>query len=171
MSAEFHAETDTGGVERMLARLAAALSPARLAAAIGSRQLEWLRENADKRGIERPWAPPAPATRARGGGGGGARLAAGFAARVSGASVEVAQPDPRAAFFHLGTRPFAIRPRRARALRFFGPEGVRIVRAVRHPGQPARPLLPSPALAGALAAEAVSAGIDRALTEAGDGRD
>jgi hypothetical protein len=48
---------------------------------------------------------------------------------------------PQALFLEEGTRPHVIRPRNARALRWFGPGGPIFARSVRHPGTRAQPWL------------------------------
>jgi len=63
-----------------------------------------------------------------------------FQYQVQGDSVAIGTTDWKAIFHHNGTRPYVIRPKTAKALRFAG-----IMRKqVRHPGLPARPLVGFP---------------------------
>ena len=133
---------------------------------VGARHLRFIDDNFRAQGLERAWRPLAASTRANPRRGVGAqilrdtgRLAQSFVTRLRGRSVEVGTNVEYAVFHEEGTRPYVIRPTRAKALRFFGPEGVRFARSVRHPGLPVRKLLPTQRTAEDLAGASIEATI------------
>jgi phage gpG-like protein len=166
-------------IKRVLRRTQQALEPGPLLEAVGERLLAWVSENFRRRGIEKPWPPLKPSTvagrRKRKGSGvsqplqATGRLAQSFTYEIAGRAVKVGTRDVRALWHHYGTSPYEItvkpsgRParrnaRRKGALHFVGSAGRDVFRReVRHPGLPARPLVPSPALARRLAEEALAA--------------
>ena len=63
--------------------------------------------------------------------------------------------DPKAQFHEFGTTAHTIRPRSARWLRFKTTSGVAWAKHVRHPGNPARPMLPDENTARSLAMDVI----------------
>ncbi len=144
---------------------------------LGLRILAWVDENFRAGGLEHPWVPLSPntiASRRQGSGAGSAqplrdtgRMAQSFVYELDpgGRSVWVGTRDEKAQWHQEGTRPYIIRPVRAKMLRFItaspqGPKSKRggggffaFAKEVHHPGIPARPLLPTPGLARDLAVE------------------
>lgn len=171
-----------GGLKK-LRTLVRQIAPAQLLTLIGMRQLKWINDNFRAQGLETPWKPLSPntiAARRQGKGRGGAqalmntgRLRQSFVAygvRVGGSAVTVGTADTRAPYHQYGTAPHRIEAKNAKALRFFvaAPIGGRrnrfmlFRRGVNHPGNVARPMLPSPRLARQLAVEELRATLDRA---------
>lgn len=165
----------TADARRKLARAARDLNPTLALQAVASRHLNWINRNFRAEGAERKWHPLSPNTIAgRRGGGIGAKalrdigqLAQSFQVLRGPTNriVEVGSRDKKAAWHHFGTRPRTIVPVRARVLRFVTADGVRFARSVRHPGIPARPLLPSRRLATTIALRAVQAVAEKATRD------
>lgn len=97
----------------------------------------------------KPWVALSPNTIAARRGGGGAakalrdtdRMRQSVSSVVRGLSVEVGAGTEQAPWQHGGTRPYTIRPVRAKLLRFMTAAGVVFAREVHHPGIPARPFV------------------------------
>ena len=140
---------------------------------VGDRLLAWADQNFQSGGAETPWAPLRPNTIAGRRKGSSAplqdtgRLRQSVTRKSVGDAVHIGYGVETAAWHHFGTSPYLIRPTKARALRFTTTEGVVFRRLVRHPGLPARRLLPSDALAGQLATAEVDALVERATRGAG----
>jgi len=81
--------------------------------------------------------------------------------------VEVGTDNQIAEFHEKGTAPYTIRPRNARVLAFMTAGGPAFSGAVRHPGLPARPMLPSEGLTRRLGLETINRQIARVVREAG----
>lgn len=167
-------DLDDLAVKRIMRLARNAVGPDRALRAIGARHLRWINENFVEEGAERRWKPLARSTvagRRRGSSKilqdtGRLRMSFNaFGFRTSGRHVDVGTESRIAKIHHFGTGPYTIRPRRARVLRFVTADGVRYARRVRHPGLPARPLLPSRALALSMAADAVEGLLRKELRE------
>ncbi len=145
-------------------------------AAIGLRVVRWMTENVDEKGIEKRWPLMSPNTVAanpnRSDSGQfssrwRSRLVQSFTYVVEGNTVVVGTQDQFAGWQHHGTRPYTIRPVRAKRLRFVTVGGVRFAQVVHHPGIPARALLPTDAMARALAIEVMQGVSALAARQAG----
>lgn len=75
---------------------------------------------------------------------------------IPGARVQVGSNDEKAPWHHYGTRPYVIRPVQAKVLSFVTAAGRVFTPFVRHPGIPARPILPRAATAKELAKAAAN---------------
>ena len=174
-SVEVH--VDTSAAQRALATIQRGVDNRAYLDLVGQRVLNWVDLNFREHGSEHPWKPLSPNTIAsrRGSGRGGVqplrdtgRLAQSFTARRSGDSITVGTQDQKAQWHHLGTRPYTIMPkRRGGVLRFtIAGRGVLYRTRVRHPGLPARPLLPSQRLAEELALQVLQTYVDAVIKEA-----
>jgi phage gpG-like protein len=169
---------DVADAVRRLAQARARFDAGAYLRLVGNRLLAWVDENFRRAGAETPWRPLSPNTvagRRRGQGSGGpqplrdtGRMAQSFVYELLGDAVWVGTRDQKAVWHHLGTpaREITTAPqdRRARtsptrpgALRFMTPAGPVFRRRVRHPGIPARPLLPTRSLAERLANDVLEA--------------
>ena len=144
----------------------------KLLSAIGDRHLAWIDENFRKGGAEKKWRPLSANTIAARRQGSSAilqdtgRLKQSFVKKLGSDRVDVGTEEKKAKWHHEGTKPFDIRPRSAKVLRFVTAGGIVFTRAVRHPGLPARPLLPSDTLGERLALETAEAAVDAAAKKA-----
>jgi hypothetical protein len=68
-------------------------------------------------------------------------MARSLRSRTAPREVEWHYGAPQALFLEEGTRPHVIRPKKAKALRWMGPNGPIFARSVRHPGTKAQPHL------------------------------
>jgi phage gpG-like protein len=150
-----------------LRRFGLALDRERLLRAVGTRLLTKVGEIFAFEGQPR-WKPLSPCTVASGGkrtlqrtG----KLRRSFGMRVEGDTVIVGSALELATLHHHGTRPYWIRPRSAKALRFMTQGGTKFRHVVRHPGLLARPLLPTKGEARDLAVEVVKAEVKRTVKE------
>lgn len=140
--------------------------------------VEWMRLNFLAEGLDRKWKPLAPSTRAvtgrrkafRGGKFAQAfrrgRLRNFLNLKRAGYKVRIGLKSQLARWHHGGTKPYTIRPRKASLLRFQvsrGPEGVVFAKVVRHPGLPARRLLPNARSARRVIAAEVNKMLDKEL--------
>jgi phage gpG-like protein len=166
------------GVREMAVAVSRALGERKLLAAIGARHLRWVsdqfRTEGRQTGSAGPWKPLRPSTIAgRRGKGGSAkilrdtgRLAQSFTVGYGFSSgfVEVGTADRRARWHHEGTRPYVIRPVRAKALRFRVAGGsFAFARSVRHPGLPARTLVPRENVALDMAVRVIVAAYEKVV--------
>lgn len=145
-------------------------------AAIGLRVIRWMTDNINQKGIETRWPVMSPNTIAanpnRSDGGQfssryRSRLVQSFTYVVTGKTVIVGTQDQYAGYHHFGTKPFTIRPVRAKRLRFVTAGGVRFAQIVHHPGIPSRSLLPTDQMARDLAVE-VLRGVTNFANEAAE---
>lgn len=140
--------------------------------------IEWMRLNFLAEGLDRKWKRLAPSTRAvtgrskafRGGKFAQAfrrgRLRNFLNLKRAGYKVRIGLKVQLARWHHSGTRPYTIRPRKASLLRFQvarGPEGVVFAKVVRHPGLPARRLLPTARSAKRVIGAAVNKMLEKEL--------
>jgi phage gpG-like protein len=139
---------------------------------IGSAQVEWIKENFARYGAlgGKPWKPNAPSTVAAKGHGhvlfATGDLANSFRYTYVANRVTVRTDNPVAKFHEFGTKgPYDI-PKNppmppGHWLSFIGSDGSRVFsKHVRHPGLPARPMLPSPEIALQVAKEAAERYVD-----------
>lgn len=159
---------DTSPAEKRLRSIGARLKQERLLRAIGVKMLDWIHRSFEAEGLEVKWRPLSPNTLASRSGGGKmlrvtGRLKRSFGMKVSGNTVEIGSPLDLAGWQHSGTKSYAIRPRSARALRFMSQSGAKFAKYVKHPGLPARPLIPSERLARRIAIDVVADEINRAV--------
>ena len=161
------------GFQRDMKELARFFGDTRtLLSAIGDRHLGWIDENFRKGGAEKKWRPLSPNTIAARRQGSSAilqdtgRLKQSFVKKVESDRVDVGTEEKKAKWHHEGTKPFTIRPRAAKVLRFMTTGGFVFTRAVDHPGLAARPLLPSDTLGERLAFETAEAAVDAATKKA-----
>jgi len=190
---------DAADAVRRLTALGAAVDGRVMMDLVGQRVVAWIDQNFRAGGLERPWAPLSPntvAARRKGRGAGTAqplrdtgRMAQSF---VPGApdsayalgvnDVTVGTNDQKAVFHQFGTRPYVIRPKARKFLRFItaAPQGAgrgkprkarrgfyAFAREVHHPGIPARPMLPSEPLARQLAEDTLQAYVDEVVRRRG----
>lgn len=111
----------------------------------------WIAENFQRRGTETRWKPLSPNTVCAKGSdqpliASGAMFHSQFV-RIAGRSIVMGFSDPKAPWHHFGTPAHVITPKSGRVLRFMTCDGPVFARHVNHPGIPARPMLPTPALA------------------------
>jgi phage gpG-like protein len=166
---------------------------------IGKRVLKWVNQNFKDAGTENRWAPLSPntianrragkitqsqgAVRFRGrdvvgsaiGLSGGrplmdtGGLMQSFVDEVSGESVAVGTVNKIAKIHQEGTGPYIIRPKNAKRLVFLTAGGVRFKKAVRHPGIPARPMLPSKNVAQRLSSDTLNRYVNESIKQAESG--
>lgn len=157
--------TLTSNIDRKIAKLrhmGKRFSRAEYLTLIGMDALDWVNRNFRDEGAEKKWKPMSPNTRAARPGGkllrDTGRLAQSFAVKksVAGGWVKIGSSDRKAPWHHFGTRPYTIKPRRAKVLRFMTAKGEAFSHLVRHPGLPSRPLLPSKRKAGKIAKTALN---------------
>lgn len=139
---------DDSALKAKLGRVQKAIGSQKMMEGIGLRQLKWVNDNFKSNGNGK-WAALRPntiASRAHGGSvplqnTGALRKSFDFDVALFGAKVTVGTTNRVAEFHHFGTRPYSIRPKRAKMLRFMTTGGVVLAYGVKHPGLPARPLL------------------------------
>jgi len=167
-------------VETLRARLAAVgrvLNVRQMMEAIGFRWLRWVDQNMRDAGTDQQWPPMSPNTifvrptrmsdshfssRYL------SRLRQSFVANVTDNTVEVGTEQEYADYHHFGTRPYDIYPRTAKFLKFRTVGGWRFAKVVHHPGLPARPFLPTKAVAERITQELLDAYATRAEAEFND---
>lgn len=168
---------DSKDARQKLQRLVNLINVRELLQAIGNRHVRWMVDNLRGAGIEQKHKTMAPSTilarpkrtsdnhfssRWQG------RLAQSFVARVIGRdAVSAGTEDEFAAFHHFGTNPHVIRPTQAKYLKFRMPDGTVFTKEVKHPGIPARPLLPTKKTAEKLAHDILNTIYDLKVKQAG----
>jgi len=151
-----------------LRRIGIASAENALLSAVGDRFLAWIDDNFRRKGAEIPWAPLRPNTIVKRRKGSAeplqdtGRMRQSVSRKVIGSAVQIGYASRIAEFHHFGTSRYIIRPVRARMLKFPTTSGIRYARFVRHPGLPARRLLPLEPTAERIAAEEVNAIFERA---------
>lgn len=90
-----------------------------------------------------------------------------FVSRVLAGLVWVGTRNQIAEYHQHGTRPYTIRPTRAKRLRFMTTAGLRTASVVHHPGLPARPMIPDRNTGHRLAVSIVDAKLREAVKNAG----
>ncbi len=167
---------DSRVLDRRIKRLTDAIDGQKLLAAVATGQVAWIDRNFREGGSERRWPPLSPRTvyaRRRGSSAplqDTGRLKQSFFKRIGQRSATVTTNSQIADIHHEGTGPFEIRPVRRKFLTIPDPGGPATFRkgklsgkrgyfskGVRHPGIPARPLLPSKALAESMAEKTIVA--------------
>ena len=159
-------EIDVSRAVKKLQRVSKVYDPVKLLRLIGQTQLGWVNKNFKDAGTEKKWRPLSPNTIASRRKGSSrplqntGRLRQSFEFSLRGrTTVAVGTESQIAPFHHFGTRPYEIR---GNPLRFNTASGIVFAKIVHHPGLPARPLLPTKAVAERIALRAVHALIDRA---------
>lgn len=159
-------------VQRKLAKFGKKLDTRTILAAIGLRQLRWIDKNFKVGGLERKWKPLARSTVAGRRKGSSKpllntrKLQASFVFKVLADQVKVGSRDVRAKWHHEGTKPYTIKPKSKKMLRFKTEKGTVFTTKVDHPGLPSRPLIPSKRVAERLARRVVQSILDKAAREA-----
>lgn len=172
---------DSSDLKRKISRLIKVLDIRFLLEAIGNRHLEWMNENLDAAGTEKKHQIMSPNTIA-------VRpqrssshhfssrylsrlkqsLTKGKGIKIESRSVTVGTEDEFAHFHHFGTKPYTIRPKtKGGFLVFKTADGMVMAREVHHPGIPARPFLPSKAVAEKLAIRILEASYKKMVKDAG----
>lgn len=149
----------------------AKIDKTQMLSAVGLRILRWVDDNFKREGIEIKWKPLSPNTvagRRKGSSKilqdtGRLKNSFSFELQPGGGSVRVGTNLEYAKYHHYGTRPYTIRPVRARVLAFAIGGGMAFARQVNHPGLPSRPLIPSVKTAARLAKETIEAAINKRL--------
>ena len=168
---------DTTAARAKLTRVGQRFDEKKYLNLIGVALLYWVDQNFKKEGIEIKWRPLSPNTiAARRKNGRGAkilqdtgRLKMSFIDKYSVYGdqwVQVGSNDPRAEWHHKGTRPYTIRPVRAKMLRFMTTNGWAFAKEIHHPGLPSRPLLPSERAASDIAMKTMNAFVQTVIDEA-----
>lgn len=154
-------------LQSKIAKLHAAMDPAKVAGAVGAQQRAWVNKNFESGGIEQAWPPLAELTLETRQHGGSkplndtGKLKQSFAYEIvaGGKAVKVGSNLKYAEFHEYGTGPIV--PKTAKVLAIPGPNGVVFVRATK--GIPQRKMLPSVELGGDLAVKVIVQLIKRAL--------
>lgn len=176
MSVGIDIALDSADARRKIRRVLKEMDARRLLKLIGLRQLKWINDNFVRSGaLQRPpWRPLSPNTVAGRRRGSSrplmdtGRLRQSFVHHVVGRQmVEVGTDVQYAEYHEHGVGPHTIRPRRAKVLRFMTKDGVVYARHVRHPGIPARPMLPTKDVAERLAVTVLDAAY-RKMTRGAD---
>lgn len=173
-------EIDFKKAVETLEALAIALEPRRVLTAIANRQVRWIADNFRQEGAEKKWVPLKPNTVVKRIGQSSAVLqdkgqlrqsfVQGQPKSIDDTEVVIGSSVRYALFHQDGTKPYTISPRSQKFLAF--PVAVKVEPAnkgkdkgqkfqdnwvyrkkVRHPGLPARPMLPSAELAAQLSVE------------------
>ncbi len=166
---------ETTGLLRKVGFLRRIFQGRRILGIVAESQLKWIDQNFDAQGaLGNPWAANRPNTVASKGHSrvlqrSGA-LRRSFRAKIlsvfrGGGRLQVGTGNRVAPFAEHGTRAHLIRPRRANRLRFVTVEGTVFAQLVRHPGTPARKILPSRIIADRIAERALSTAIGRDLRQ------
>jgi len=139
--------------QRAIKRLGRKLETRQYLELVGSQLLHWVNQNFKDQGTEKKWKPLTPNTKAgRRKEGKGAkilqntgRLKQSFVSKVmkDGNSVSVGTNNKVAKWHEFGTKPYVIRPKNKKMLKFPVVGGFAFAKKVNHPGLPARPMLPS----------------------------
>ena len=174
---------DSRGLDRKLDKLLRVMRPQSLLRLVASGQLGWIDRNFREEGAERGWKPLSPGTvyaRRRGSSKplqDTGRLKQSFTMRVAASQAVVGTNMIYAGFHHAGTKPYTITakgklltiPNPGGSVEFEGTKNGRLdgkrgffARSVNHPGLPARPLLPTKALAERMAAKTIEATLRKA---------
>lgn len=164
---------ETTGLLRKMGILRRIFQGRRILGIVAESQLKWIDQNFALQGALSglPWAANRPNTVAAKG---HARvlqrtgaLRRSFRAKIAafrgGGRVQVGTGHRLAPFAEHGTRAHVIRARRARRLRFVTIEGTVFAQSVRHPGTPARKMLPRRQVAERIAVAALDASLRRDL--------
>lgn len=134
--------------------------------AVGLRHINWSSENINRGGFLTRWARMSPNTifvrpvRSSShhfSSNFAARLKQSLTSRVGAVQVSVGTQQKFARFHHFGTDPKTFGPKNKAALRFQTAGGLVFAKSVRHPGLPARPLIPSKRVGKRLANEVLNA--------------
>ncbi len=139
---------NAGAAHKVFRRAVKHLDENSILQAIGLRHLKWINDNFRAGGLDPKWKPLRPNTVAARRGQGAqplrdsGRLAQSFSHQIRGSTVSIGTQMAIADYHHFGTKPYTIRPRAGRFLKFNTVQGVRFARIVHHPGLPKRPLLP-----------------------------
>lgn len=168
-------DVDSIAAQRRINRLAKALGRDTALELIAQRHLNWINKNLKAAGLEEPWEQMAPSTRfVRPQRPASNNFSSQFLTqlsqsmtilRKSGSAVTVGTEQKYADYQHFGTKPYVIRPKRAKFLRFVGNSGAMVIaRKVNHPGIPARPMLPSKMMAKNLAIQVLQAAKDKGVS-------
>ncbi len=139
---------DDREMKKKIARVQNAIGSRNMMDGVGLRHLKWVNDNFVSRGGGQ-WAPLSPNTIAARRKGSSVplqdtgNLRKSFAHKVAffGSSVTVGTKNKIAEYHHTGTRPYTIKPVRAKMLFFMTANGPVVARSVRHPGLPRRPLI------------------------------
>lgn len=166
---------DDKGARRILKAAAASVGSKRLLDAIGERHLKAVNDNFRKGGVEKKWAPLTENTKAarkRGGDKplqdtGRLRQSFDYKTSLSGHRVIVGTRSRIASYHQDGTKPYLIPKGKPKLLAFVTVGGLTFATRVKHPGLPARPMLPSTKLAKKLAIAVAEAVIKRDIKKAG----
>jgi phage virion morphogenesis protein len=116
---------------------------------LGREILNWVDENFRREGAlqGKPWRKLSPNTLIKKRGSGilqdEGRLRESFHMTIGGNEVAVGTADPLAPHHQYGTRSYTIRPKSKKFLKFQTVGGTVLAKQVRHPGLPARPMLPT----------------------------
>ena len=179
MAVGFEIRLDTKEAQRKLSRLINLINVSELLQAIGNRHVKWMDDNLKRAGLDSPHKQMAASTiaarpkrtsprhfssRWR------SRLSQSMTVKLIGTRAVVAGTgDEFAEIHHEGTGPYTIRPSKAKMLRFRTADGIVFTREVKHPGIPARPLLPTKQTAERLAQGILNAVLKKAVRDAGAG--
>ncbi len=179
MSLGFSIKVNTKQAIRELRRLGKAVEPGVLLSAIGNRHLKWINDNLKKGGLTKLHEAMAATTISEGKSRTSSRsfqstfrsqLSSSFVVRRGAGQVWVGTRHQLSEIHHFGTKPFTIEPTNKTFLKFKTPEGDVFRKKVSHPGIPARPLIPTKAVAETLALGVIKAAVDRAIREGKGGR-
>lgn len=138
---------------------------------VGQSLLNWIDRNFRREGLEQRWPPLSMNTIASRRKGSSkplqdtGRLRQSFTSKVTGNRVEAGTQNQIAEFHHKGTSPYIIRPNKASVLAFRTAEGMRFAKRVRHPGLPARPLVPSDAVTEQIGIRMINSELKRLANE------
>ena len=179
MAVGFELRLDTKEARRKLSRLINLIDVSELLQAIGNRHVKWMDDNLKKAGLDSPHREMAASTiaarpkrtssrhfssRWR------SRLSQSMTGRLIGTRAVVAGTEDEFAEIHQeGTGPYTIRPAKGRMLRFRTAQGIVFAREVKHPGIPARPILPTKQTAERLAQGILDAVLKKVVRDAGAG--
>ena len=163
-------EFDDKPVRKDIEKLLRVMNKDELLTAIGLRQLRWIQQNFEQGGgMQFPkWRPLADNTVVGRRLGSAAilqdtgRLKQSFQILRKGAEeIQVGTRSQVAPYHEYGTRPYVIRPRRAKILRFMTTGGVTFSKMVHHPGLPKRQMLPNKLVAENLALNIIKVALKR----------
>ena len=150
-----------------LKKLGDAVNKDRLFNAVGMRGIKWVNDNFKREGLEIKWKPLSPNTVANRRKGSSAilqdtgRLRQSFDYKLTPDAVIVGTQSKIASYHNDGTKPYNIKAKK-KTLAFNVVGGRVFPKEVRHPGLPARPLIPSPKEGESIAVTEINAIIDKA---------
>jgi len=169
VSAGIEITVDTAQLRVAIDKIIAAMGLDTLLSLIGKRQLAWIDQNFKDQGTENKWKALRPNTVV------GRRMGSSsilqdkgllknsFTDVVIGDAVHVGTANQISKYHQDGTAPYDIRPKTKRALAFMTVGGRIARRGVHHPGLPARPMLPTSAVAERIAIDTLEQAIDKAI--------